>query len=83
VESEEQLLHLTRYIHLNPVTAYLIKSPDQWAYSSYAEYISQRTHTLCDFKDYVDLDAKSYSDFTNNQIGYQKELAIIKNLKLD
>ena len=29
-ESDEQLLHLTRYIHLNPVTAYLVNKPAEW-----------------------------------------------------
>ena len=28
VETDEQLLHLTRYIHLNPVTDYLINKPE-------------------------------------------------------
>jgi len=83
VESEEQLLYLTRYIHLNPVTAYLIKNPNQWAYSSYNEYITKCASTLCDYKDYIDVDRKSYSNFVNDQIGYQKELALIKNLMLD
>jgi len=28
IESDEQLLHLTRYVHLNPVTAYIVNKPD-------------------------------------------------------
>lgn len=39
VESDEQLLHLTRYIHLNPVTAYLVERPEEWHASSYEEYL--------------------------------------------
>ncbi len=27
VTSDEQLLHLTRYIHLNPVTAHIVEEP--------------------------------------------------------
>ncbi|MBN1870037.1 MAG: transposase [Candidatus Omnitrophica bacterium] len=38
VKTDEQLLHLTRYIHLNPVTANLVSSPEDWVFSSYAEY---------------------------------------------
>ena len=37
VESNEQLYHLTRYVHLNPVTAHLAESPEQWQASSYNE----------------------------------------------
>ncbi len=39
VESDEQLLHLTRYIHLNPVTANLVERPEMWEASSYEEYL--------------------------------------------
>ena len=39
VNTDEQLLHLTRYIHLNPVGAGLVARPDQWLYSSYRSYL--------------------------------------------
>ena len=39
VESDDQLLHLTRYLHLNPVTAYLVDKPEDWQASSYKEYL--------------------------------------------
>ena len=32
------LLHLSRYIHLNPVDAGLVKKSEQWKYSSYTHY---------------------------------------------
>jgi REP element-mobilizing transposase RayT len=46
VDNDEYLLHLSRYIHLNPVMAGLGKRPEDWAYSSYGEYIGQRSGTL-------------------------------------
>ena len=46
VDQEGYLLHLSRYIHLNPVEAGLVKSPEQWAYSSYRDYIGLRKGTL-------------------------------------
>lgn len=46
VEDESYLLHLTRYIHLNPVTAKLVSFPEDWEYSSYREYVGLRTGTL-------------------------------------
>lgn len=41
VETDEQLLHLTRYIHLNPTTSFLIplKELEFYPWSSYIEYL--------------------------------------------
>jgi len=41
VETEEYLLHLSRYIHLNPVFAGLVKQADEWEFSSYREYLGR------------------------------------------
>jgi REP element-mobilizing transposase RayT len=46
VETTSQLIHLSRYIHLNPVRAKLIGRPEDWAYSSYTEFVGLRTGTL-------------------------------------
>jgi REP element-mobilizing transposase RayT len=46
VDKENYLLHLSRYIHLNPVEANLVKSPAEWVYSSYRDYIGQRDGTF-------------------------------------
>jgi len=39
VGSTEYLLHLSRYIHLNPVMARLVKTPEAWQFSSYRDYL--------------------------------------------
>jgi len=39
VGSTEYLLHLSRYIHLNPVVAGLVRAPEDWQYSSYCDYL--------------------------------------------
>lgn len=46
VEKDEYLLHLSRYIHLNPVEAGLVKQAEDWKFSSYQEYIGLRRGTL-------------------------------------
>jgi type I restriction enzyme S subunit len=46
VDKDAYLLHLTRYIHLNPVAAGLVKGPTEWVYSSFRDYIGQRNGTL-------------------------------------
>ena len=35
VQNDEQLMHLTRYIHLNAVTAHIVDKPENWNHSSY------------------------------------------------
>jgi putative transposase len=42
VDKDEYILHLCRYIHLNPVKARLVDSPDQWEFSNYLEWIDER-----------------------------------------
>jgi len=46
VETDEYLLHLSRYIHLNPVTAGLVAKAEDWEFSSYRDYIGLRSGTL-------------------------------------
>ena len=40
------LLHLSRYIHLNPVKAKIVSKAEDWKYSSYREYIGLRIPDL-------------------------------------
>jgi len=46
VEDDSYLLHLTRYIHLNPVVAGLAPRPEAWECSGYREYTGLRTGSL-------------------------------------
>lgn len=48
VDEEEYLVHLARYIHLNPVTTGLVPTPQAWPYSNYLDVIGQRAGTLKD-----------------------------------
>ena len=46
VDRDEYLLHLSRYIHLNPVVAGLSKRGEDWEFSSYRDYLGLRRGTL-------------------------------------
>jgi REP element-mobilizing transposase RayT len=46
VAGNDHLLHLSRYIHLNPVRAGLVTRAEDWEFSSYREYIGLRHGTL-------------------------------------
>jgi REP element-mobilizing transposase RayT len=39
VDKESYLIELSRYIHLNPVRAKLVRRPQDWPWSSYRDYI--------------------------------------------
>ena len=45
-DRDEYLLHLSRYIHLNPVSAGLVVCADEWEFSSYREYLGLRNGSL-------------------------------------
>ncbi len=83
IETDEQLLHLTRYIHLNPVTAHLVDNPMDWRWSSYQEYVCDNKNRICKFDDILDINPKTYKEFTEDRIEYQRELARIKNSILE
>jgi putative transposase len=46
VDQDPYLLHLSRYIHWNPVAAGLVERPEAWVFSSYRDYIGLREGTL-------------------------------------
>lgn len=85
VETQEQFLHLTRYIHLNPVTAYLIENPKDWEFSSYREYIGliEKERMICDFSNLLDMNIPSYEKFVNDHVDYARKLSNIKHLILE
>ena len=46
VDSNDYLLQLSRYIHLNPTAAGLVKQPEEWLFSSYRDTIGMRNGQL-------------------------------------
>lgn len=83
IRSDEQLLHLTRYIHLNSTSAGLVKKPEDWAFSSYYEYLHPAEKFLCDLDGILKISPKRYQNFVNSRISEQKELSKIKRLLLE
>lgn len=86
IESDEQLIHVSRYIHLNPVTSYIIEPEDieNYLWSSYLNYLKDESTYI--FKDPVLGQFKSiedYKKFVLNQVDYQRKLNEIKHLILE
>lgn len=85
VKTDEQLLHLTRYIHLNPTTAFLVEKPEDWLYSSYYEYIhdADSINRTSNITGLLKIDPNQYKNFVDNQKEYQRDLAKIKKITID
>ncbi|MCR4305988.1 MAG: transposase [Candidatus Daviesbacteria bacterium] len=87
IESDEQLVHVSRYIHLNPVVSGVIAENElenyQWA--SYPEYLSLSNMEISQKDLILDMfkTVKVYREFVNNQIDYGKQLEVIKHLILE
>lgn len=84
IQDDEQLLHVSRYIHLNPVASYLVTKPECYEWSSYNEYMSE-IPSLC-FKDPVmELigSKEKYKQFVDDQIDYSRTLEFIKHQLID
>ena len=87
IETDEQLVHVSRYIHLNPVVSNVIREDDLLSYpwSSLPDYFGGgapvqifKGPVLAHFKNY-----QEYKKFIFDQIGYGKELERIKHLAID
>ncbi len=78
----EQLLHVSRYIHLNPTTSNLAYKPEEWKYSSYRDFISNQS-ILGSLMEFSIQSPKQYQKFVEDRIDYQKSLRIIKKRLLE
>jgi REP element-mobilizing transposase RayT len=76
VEQNKYLLHLSRYIHLNPVAAKLVKRAEDWEFSSYRDYVGLRNGTLIHPKIILDqLGAEGYRKFVEDyQLADDKDI---------
>lgn len=85
VENDEQLLHLSRYIHLNPFVAKLSNNPIDYLWSSYDSYIQNKSGRLCHPNFILSMAESSirYQEFVNDYASYAQDLAFIKNLLID
>lgn len=88
IDSEEQLLHVSRYIHLNPYSSGIVKSQTKlikYLWSSLPEYISNVKFPLCTKDDILTnfKNVNNYKDFVLDNAEYQKTLEDIKHLTFD
>lgn len=88
MESNEQLIHVSRYIHLNPSSSLIIKIENLFDYpwSSLKDYFQKDIENRITSTDYV-LDyfgsKDKYKRFILDQADYQRKLQRIKHLMLE
>ncbi len=85
MESNEQLLHVSRYIHLNPLVSGLAKNLEQYKWSSYQEYINKNNKGFCAKEEILGhfKNPQNYQQFVLDQVAYAQELAMIKHQLID
>jgi putative transposase len=80
VDDEKYVLHLARYIHLNPVRKGLVDHPRDWPYSNYREWVGIRAGKLYDpeFVQAYFPNPKLYEDFVLSEISAGLETQLSK-----
>lgn len=88
IETDEQFIHVARYIHLNPVISYILKNIDELAnypWTSFSAYVGKynleflNKEFLLSFFPSLD----NLIKFTKDQMDYQRKLDKIKHLLLE
>lgn len=84
IETEEQLLHVSRYIHLNPYTSYVIKNLKtlySYNWSSLPQLLNPSHELFISKEILLRFNKKlTYEKFLFDQAGYQRNLDKIKHL---
>lgn len=85
IETDEQLTHVSRYIHLNPYVAELTKELENFEYSSYPEFVGLRNNTLSNPQSILNFfsETNSYKDFVRDYESYATDLRKIEHLLLE
>jgi len=88
IEYDEQFIHVARYIHINPLTSYLLDKKDKlksYTWNSYRDYIGVDSRKFIKKNKLLNYfnSTQEFIDFTLNQVDYQRELHKIKHLIQD
>ncbi|MEX0621939.1 MAG: transposase [Candidatus Woykebacteria bacterium] len=87
IESDELLLHVSRYIHLNPLVGGLTNDLSTYEWSSYLEYIGKNSLGVVNTELTLDLfpgaSKNKYRSFVLDQADYGRTLELAKHQTLD
>lgn len=89
VESDEQLMHLSRYVHLNPFSSGITQTTEEtiaYPYSSLCDYLGEPVNSGLTSTDRLTAYFKSRPDhrrFIEDRADYQRKLESIKHLIME
>lgn len=88
IENDNQLLHVSRYIHLNPYSAGIVtslKELEKYQWSSYPSYLETDKEDSILRKQFIleQFGNQSYKTFIAERASYQRELEEIKHIILE
>lgn len=87
IETDGQFIHISRYIHLNPVTAYLIEFDrlSNYAWTSFTAYALAKEISFLNTEFLLKMfgSNEKYIKFVSDQVDYQRKLALVKSLILE
>lgn len=80
ITSEEQLLHVSRYIHLNPLASGIVNKNTlkNYRWSSYSDYLRRNSNWI----QIIDV-PKNYEEFVLSHADYARKLEYVKHFTLD
>lgn len=83
IENTEQLVHVSRYVHLNPYVANIVEKNINYRYSSLEEYLNGKG--FCNRNYIMELfeTSNDYNNFVFDNLDYGKSLEIVKHQLID
>jgi len=85
IENDEQLTHISRYIHLNPLVSGIVKDLNFYPWSSYPTYIGLEDNSAVAKEEILNFfkSSKDYEKFVLDQADYGITLELLKHSTLD
>lgn len=87
IETDEQFIHVARYIHLNPLTSYVLRDTKElytFPWNSWVDYVGYKPRAFVKTDVLLSFVGKNkIEDFTFNQLDYQRQLESIKHLIIE
>ena len=89
IETDEQLLHVCRYIHLNPFSSYVVKSIEElenYQWSSLPDYLGSRKSECVNKEfilNYFSSSVDKFKSFMYDKVDYQKKLKELEYFTLE
>lgn len=84
VGNDEQLLHVSRYIHLNPYAAHMVDNPLDYSWSSLQYYVHLKKDPDCHIELIHSMaDCQKYTTFILDEADYARSIADAKHALID